>query len=204
MEGKLCQDTKGRGCGHVKPLAEFCTRHADGGRERLCRKCMNEIRNQIRSRRSANPISVSEQLCAGACGRWKPATEFARNPTRKTGLGERCKSCVNAERRTKYDPIYQRWRLLKQRYNIVREDFEMMWNFQCGVCPLCNKPLPEDTSKLHVDHCHVTGQVRGILHMLCNWMLRGVEDKGFHSRAQVYLAVQPVTQKERNMRSGSV
>lgn len=39
---------------------------------------------------------------------------------------------------------------------------------QKGLCRLCGHPLPSDTSKIHLDHDHETGHVRGALHSSCN------------------------------------
>lgn len=39
---------------------------------------------------------------------------------------------------------------------------------QKGLCKLCGRPLGNDTSKIHLDHCHDTGHVRGALHSHCN------------------------------------
>lgn len=39
---------------------------------------------------------------------------------------------------------------------------------QKGLCKLCGRDLPSDTSKIHLDHDHVTGHVRGALHSHCN------------------------------------
>lgn len=39
---------------------------------------------------------------------------------------------------------------------------------QNGLCKLCGRPLGSDTSKIHLDHCHDTGHVRGALHSHCN------------------------------------
>jgi len=39
---------------------------------------------------------------------------------------------------------------------------------QKGLCKLCGRQLPSDTSKIHLDHDHATGHVRGALHSSCN------------------------------------
>lgn len=43
-----------------------------------------------------------------------------------------------------------------------------LYRDQGGICPLCLKPLPEQPSKYALDHCHITGEIRGVLHMGCN------------------------------------
>jgi hypothetical protein len=52
---------------------------------------------------------------------------------------------------------------LKSRYGIGADDFDRMVAEQGGLCAICERPDPE-----HVDHDHVTGEVRGILCFNCN------------------------------------
>lgn len=48
---------------------------------------------------------------------------------------------------------------------------------QNGVCPSCGDELIVGTKNgAHVDHCHATGQVRGILCGLCNVALGYLKD----------------------------
>lgn len=40
---------------------------------------------------------------------------------------------------------------------------------QGGICPLCGKPIDHTIKgELVVDHNHVTGEIRGVLHRSCN------------------------------------
>lgn len=39
---------------------------------------------------------------------------------------------------------------------------------QKGCCAICGKHQSKLKSKLHVDHCHVTGKVRQLLCKTCN------------------------------------
>lgn len=50
----------------------------------------------------------------------------------------------------------------------VREFKRGLVKAQNGVCPLCLEALPTDLSKTALDHCHVTGECRGVLHLACN------------------------------------
>lgn len=72
----------------------------------------------------------------------------------------------------KADPTFVRRRNLWQYYGITLEEYEEMLDRQRGVCAICGQP---ETSKykgvvknLSVDHCHVTGEVRGLLCNNCN------------------------------------
>lgn len=68
------------------------------------------------------------------------------------------------------DRIYT-WHL-KRTYGISRNDYEQLLYSQNGVCFLCHKPPCKDKFKrLHVDHDHITGRVRGLLCRGCNGLV---------------------------------
>jgi len=63
---------------------------------------------------------------------------------------------------------------------------------QEGVCAICGKTqnqkgLNGEPYKLHMDHNHTTGEVRGLLCQTCNTGLGYLEKKSFAVRAQEYL-----------------
>jgi hypothetical protein len=65
---------------------------------------------------------------------------------------------------------------LKRMYGITIEQFEEMKESQGGVCanPECDAKL--EGRYAHVDHCHETGEIRGILCHYCNLALGNVGD----------------------------
>lgn len=54
---------------------------------------------------------------------------------------------------------------LKREYGLTLEQYEKMLDGQNGKCAIC---LREPTKKIHVDHCHASGAVRGLLCNGCN------------------------------------
>jgi len=61
------------------------------------------------------------------------------------------------------------WRNLKNKFGLSKETFWDLFFTQDGKCGLCRKPFESFRGNaLHVDHCHDTGQVRGLLCMTCN------------------------------------
>lgn len=72
---------------------------------------------------------------------------------------------------------------LKSRYGITLDQYNAMLQEQCGLCAICKKP-----GDLAVDHCHVTGRVRGLLHRTCNTALGLLQDSPeFLDNAAAYL-----------------
>ena len=63
---------------------------------------------------------------------------------------------------------FRRYRYLKK-YGITVEQYDEMFAAQEGKCAICER---EDEGRgrefLHIDHCHDTGRVRGLLCFFCN------------------------------------
>lgn len=64
-------------------------------------------------------------------------------------------------------PITERTYTLKKKYGLTLEDYYALLHRQGGKCGICGT---EDSGKksFHVDHCHKTGVVRGLLCFNCN------------------------------------
>lgn len=52
------------------------------------------------------------------------------------------------------------------KYGLTIEDYECLLTFQGGVCAICGRN--DGKRRLNVDHCHETGEVRGLLCSGCN------------------------------------
>lgn len=72
-------------------------------------------------------------------------------------------------------------------YGLSPEEHDRMLAAQNGACAIC-KTIP---SKFHVDHCHLTGRVRGLLCPACNTGVGHVERfaaAGLDASVQQYLS----------------
>jgi Recombination endonuclease VII len=65
---------------------------------------------------------------------------------------------------------------LQRLYGITWEDKVRKYQDQRGLCGLCGLPLDPEISKAHVDHNHVTGEVRKLLHKQCNSIVAYFEE----------------------------
>jgi hypothetical protein len=61
-------------------------------------------------------------------------------------------------------------RKVLQQYDLTEADYQRMLTKQGGVCQICLQP-PKPGKSLHVDHCHESGRVRGLLCFRCNFGL---------------------------------
>lgn len=105
---------------------------------------------------------------------------FHKNPKMKDGRINECKQCHHLRLKiSRKDPTkkakfkqYQRNSAIKRRYGITTKQFEEMVKLQNNRCVICgNQPVPDgayQNSKLHIDHCHKTNKIRGLLCHLCN------------------------------------
>lgn len=56
-------------------------------------------------------------------------------------------------------------------YGLTPESYAALVASQNGCCAICGQPLPLKRQHQHVDHCHQTGRVRGVLCQHCNVLL---------------------------------
>ena len=105
------------------------------------------------------------------CGKDKDAKLFRHDNGKKSS----CMSCVIEYARKTYNPKKSLWFMRKYRYGISKLDFYAMKLRQVGLCAVCLEELPPD-NKVHVDHCHKTGEVRGLLCRKCNMAIGYIEN----------------------------
>jgi hypothetical protein len=102
--------------------------------------------------------------CA-TCGEVKPITMFSKDKTRKDGHRYSCKVCqevINKKyRKTEAGKIVSRRRHVKKSYGISLEEYEE--RLQGKVCGVCGTD-----KELCYDHCHTSGEFRGVLCSRCN------------------------------------
>ena len=94
------------------------------------------------------------------------------------GKALRCRPCFAIIRRKDKDidrSMYQRDWSLKKKYGISLADFNKMYREQDEKCLICTKQMELPTATqgqgldiVAVDHCHITGLVRGLLCNACN------------------------------------
>lgn len=83
-------------------------------------------------------------------------------------------AAITRKSKSKACPVKKRDYLLRKKYGITVEDYAELLAAQGGVCAICEQE-PSDGMQLHVDHCHATGVVRGLLCFQCNWYLGKVD-----------------------------
>ena len=92
-----------------------------------------------------------------------------------------CRICKERSR-------FQTWKSnLSQLYGMTVEDYARLHKWQGGVCAICGEKQTGTRKKLHVDHCHTTGQVRGLLCHGCNIGVGNLDTPELLDRAKEYV-----------------
>jgi hypothetical protein len=121
----------------------------------------------------ADPIifaPVARRCCY--CKQVKDISEFPPNRYKKCGVQAYCRECnrpravAQMQRFRRENPELAMLRDRKRKYGITEEQFHSMLEAQDNACAICRRAIT--TFNLHVDHCHGTGRVRGLLCKTCN------------------------------------
>jgi hypothetical protein len=57
---------------------------------------------------------------------------------------------------------------LRRRFGIDFEDWARLYEAQCARCAICRLSIRPEGRGTHLDHCHTSGQARGLLCSGCN------------------------------------
>jgi hypothetical protein len=159
-----------------------------------------EIRAQRRRKRETDPAYRQKLLAAGQAYYEAHKKEISERRRRKREADpeRRAKLLAREQRKSRArHPMAQRERRLRCVYGLSLEEYDAMLDRQGGVCAICKKK-PDEGKSLCVDHCHVTGKVRGLLCHKCNSVLAfGNDDPDILRAAIAYL--QAVRDRDNNM-----
>lgn len=120
------------------------------------------------------------------CKTLKPKSEFYSSNQKKDGLDCWCKKCkllanqkyvknpeVAAKRR-EFRKIYnlntkerRKFNRMKHLYGVTFDQYNELIKQQNGKCKICDAQLDFDRHA-HIDHCHKTKEIRGVLCGNCN------------------------------------
>jgi hypothetical protein len=130
----------------------------------VCRKCKNKAQNDYlklpeNAEKRKNKINKQSR---NRTNRMMNDAEYAERITKRNQVWR-------DKNRDKINDYYkknksQRKSHLKNTYGITLEQFDEIVSSQNNRCPICDNP----TIEFAVDHCHRTGDIRGIICNYCN------------------------------------
>lgn len=128
------------------------------------------------------------------CKQVKSLDQFYLDKRAKDNKRSACSSCHKQWKLDNVDYIKQyyinnkdkyKFNSIKKRYGLNENQYHKMFNDQLGLCAICKL---EASKPLHIDHCHKTGQIRGLLCVNCNVALGLLkEDKNIIKSVLTYL-----------------
>ncbi|NEB13672.1 recombination endonuclease VII [Streptomyces coelicoflavus] len=155
-------------CQRVLPAGAFASnRSRPDGLQTNCRECAAEYYRRRQGARGKTvrvrvPVPRGHKRCP-QCEKVKPHSDWERNRPSSDGWTSYCRECRAERNRTGY---------FKRKYGLAPAELDAMTAEQQGVCCICLTAPAE-----HVDHCHETGRVRGVLCFSCNAALGQFKDR---------------------------
>lgn len=153
-------------CGEMKPKDSFSP--APKGKEGLhsrCRVCRSTANSEWNKR---NADSVKPRMRSWRKENAEKVKEYQRTYSNinKERIVEKAQQWAKAH--PEQIQAIRRRAKVKSRYGITHSEYESILAMQGGACAICGT---EDTGywdRFHIDHCHTTGHVRGLLCTKCN------------------------------------
>lgn len=161
-------------CKQEKPLEAF-SRHPNGkfGRQSKCKDCLRPEKKAYSDRtKEARKVYDTAYYQANK-QKWVERDKRMKDRDRE-GFLQRSREAGARWRSNPENLKKVHLRYIKSRYGITVEEYSKMYDDQKGLCAICGKDNGD--IRLHVDHCHTTGKVRGLLCFLCNSALGKVKD----------------------------
>ena len=138
---------------------------------------------------------LAEKKC-GKCGQMLPLAEFHKSTKASDGHQSWCKACNRektnewrARNREHVNKYAADWRAQNKeaiagykrrlKYDITDDQFNDLRDAQAGKCAICARQMEFAC----VDHCHSTGEVRGLLCASCNIAIGHMKDDPGRLRA---------------------
>lgn len=86
-------------------------------------------------------------------------------------LANREKLSADLKEWSKNNPLAVKGYVLKRRYGVTVEQYNTLFEKQNGCCAICTAHQSQFKKALHLDHCHKTDKIRGLLCVNCNTAL---------------------------------
>lgn len=152
----------------MRPESDFTPSMARRS-DRWCKPCTNAYRRDIRSGKIATNHRTGD-VCK-SCG-----ADISDRPVNVLHCSEQCRAATKNLR----DPSIEQAKWLNRAYGMTLEERDRLMRGQGGRCAICKT---KDAKVWHVDHCHDTGAVRGILCSMCNLGIGHFQDDPVRLRA---------------------
>ena len=133
-------------------------------------------------------LRADGKIKCSACKRWK-VRHLYHKMNNVVGAQSQCICCDLKRQGTDLRRVQKRRAKTLAQYNLTEDDYQKLSETQEHKCAIC---FVERTNvrfgRLHVDHSHLTGQIRGLLCGRCNKAIGLLGDDPANARqASIYL-----------------
>lgn len=139
--------------------------------------------------RASQGKAIAKPPCCPVCGEKDIVKFYVDKKGRRTNkVCRECHKQACKERWNARSPI-DRWASRNYKYGVTKDFLVALLEKQSGKCAICGE-IPSTERGLHIDHCHKTKVVRGLLCHGCNTGIGALkEDAEILSNAIKYLGV---------------
>lgn len=155
---------------------------------KFCTYC-NIEKSEEEFRKNNDKISS----CCKLCNNYRMKQWRLKNPDKVKAT----KKKYRLENPDKIKQIHYNWRknnpdklsnlILRNRYGLTLQEYDTMLEQQNHKCAMCGRSKDDFKKRLHVDHDHKTGKIRGILCGGCNHAIAILDNKDLLEKAKKYL-----------------
>lgn len=162
-------------CNQVQKLSSFsANKQGRLGIETTCKNC----KQYMKDKRDKESGSLRKCRTCGTCAKNAEELElFVKSKDSKFGRYNLCKKCHTESdtNRNSNNSLDKRCR----KFGITADEYNNFISIQNNSCAICNKHKDEFSGRgnnFHIDHCHTSGKVRGLLCSNCNTGLGQFKD----------------------------
>lgn len=183
--------------------AEYQRKYREKNREKLNAKALEYVNrkyredDEYRKKRKAYQLEYRKRNLEKIQKQFKKYREenkdkllaYAREYNKSYKMTDKCKKT----RSDYYQKTKERCKKrsfinhLKRNFSITVQKYNEMLESQKDECAICGIHFNEYKYQPCVDHCHKTGEIRGLLCRKCNLRLATIEDTIFCKKAHQYL-----------------
>lgn len=176
-EDKLFSEGKFE-CSHCKQIQNLSAfnKHKQGrlGIETICKNCKQYFKDK---RAKENGALRTCRKCGKVATNTTELELFVKDKNSVFGRFNLCKECHTQSDSNRYYNNSLEKRVKK--FGITVEQYNQFVKDQNNCCAICKKPKEQFDGRgnnFHIDHCHTTGKVRGLLCSNCNTGLGQFKD----------------------------
>ena len=159
------------------------------GTSTCCTRCASGGTAWYLSEKGRLPVPGVDIPPAPKCKKCGDDMATVNNKSLARGWSWRCRACQLAKKKEQYaDPAFKQWHRQQatkrkcRQYGLTVDEAVTLWQSQGKACAICSKRLAspaemgQHSKGTHIDHCHTTGKVRGVLCSCCNHAIGLMQD----------------------------